>query len=63
LHLKMDKLLAQMAELNATVADLEARIAALEAYGSVTTEKIADGAVTNTKLAPFAIPFAIRYRF
>ena len=50
----MDKLLAQMAELNAT---------ALEAYGSVTTEKIADGAVTNTKLAPFAIPFAIRYRF
>ena len=42
--------------LNASLLGLEARVNALEAPGSVTTERIADGAVTNTKLAPFAIP-------
>ena len=42
--------------LQTTIAALESRIAALEAPGSVTTEKIADGAVTNTKLASDAIP-------
>lgn len=47
---------ALLLELQTRVQALEDRLAALEAPGSVTTEKIADGAVTNTKLAPFAIP-------
>ena len=45
-------------ELNATVEDLLSRVEALEAPESVTTDRIADSAVTNEKLAAEAIPFA-----
>lgn len=43
----------------ALLLELLDRVEALEASGSVTTDRIADGAVTNTKLAPFAIPLTM----
>jgi len=43
--------------LNASLLDLEGRVDALEAPGSVTTDKIANGSVTNIKLDDNAIPF------
>jgi len=47
--------------LNVMVLDLVSRVEALEAPGSVTTEKIADDAVTNDKLAAGAIPHNVTY--
>jgi len=51
------KLQSKVDSLNASLLDLEARVDALEAPGSVTTDKIANGSVTNIKLDDNAIPF------
>lgn len=58
---KTDLLLQLQAEidsLNATLISLADRVEALEAPESVTTDRIADGVVTNEKLAADAIPYA-----
>jgi len=52
------ELQSKIDSLNDTVISLTERIDALEAPESVTTDRIADGAVTNEKLAAKAIPSA-----
>jgi len=53
------ELQSKVDSLNASILDLEARVNALEE--PVTTERIADAAVTNAKLAAGAIPFNSTY--
>jgi len=51
------QLQSKIDSLNASFLDLEARVNALEAPGSVTTDKIANGSITNVKLDDNAVPF------
>ena len=53
------QLQSKIDSLNASLLDLGARVEALEAPESVTTDKIADYAVTNSKLAARTIPFNV----